>query len=457
MTNVHDKIGLSVSMLSKWFDTMQISKGAYGGPIVHWWLCSFIYCGPGANWTYEGLIEAYLELHRKTRNEVWLKHAMHAGNYLASVQMPDGTYKNSFFEINPLYGSSSVHEAGVDLGLLSLAFYLEGIGENIRARKYLDVAMKNAEMSLYQRLWDPIIKTFRSTDDRLVRSTYVINIMATVAQVFLKLYSYTKKAKYLELVSSTLFFILRYQRTNPNSVLFGSFPQGLHNGDAFALYSARIASFLIDVYETLGEEKALEAAEFCGTFLRSLEQKDGGFACFVDRGGTIHNYPKLIGGVAETTRALLRLKNRSAHHSDFEEKTHIEWLLKFQDSIGGFRTGEGFHYNVERNDYKDLFHVCGWNDKVFRLLASLFRGHALKDEKISQMEEICWIGQAKALFTENENDVIIQDRDGKIIYRWLKGDNLAFVDNNYLEYFLRMSPAQSTAKSAIRSTVGVFL
>lgn len=453
----NEKIGLSLSVLSDWFDSMRISRGAYGGPVIHWWLCSFIYCGAGANWTYEGLIEAYLELHRKTRNDLWLKRASEAAKYLLSLQMFDGTYRNSFFELNPLQGSSSVHEAGVDLGLISLASYLESIGAH--GKKYLDAARKNAEGSLFQRLWDSTAGAFRSADDTSLKSSYVFNIMATVAQVFLRLCQNDKEAKYQELVSSTLSYILRYQRKKQRDTLFGSFPQGLHDDNAYALYNARILTFLLDAYKILGDKKALDAAELCGLFLRKLERKEGGFSFFVDREGKIYDYPNLVGGVAEVVRALLELKNFSTEHSSFDEKPHIQWLLRFQDSIGGFRTGFGFNYNVEKTDYKDVFHICGWNDKIFRLLASLFRGHTLKERKGTEMKETCWIGKTEAIFIENDKQVIIREpcRDEKIIYKWNKGENLGFVDDQYLKYFVRITPAYSilgyNMRNIIKSTV----
>lgn len=423
---------------------MRIGIGAYGGPVVHWWLCSFIYCGAGANWTYEGLIEAYLELHKKTRNELWLKRASEAAEYLLSLQTPNGTYKNSFFEHNPLHGSSSVHEGGADLVLLYLASYLENIGEP--GRKYLDAALKNAEGSLFQRLWDPTLGTFKSTDDTLLKSSYVFNMMATVAQVFLWLFQNTQKEKYRKLALSTLSYILRFQRKKSHDeVLVGSFPQGLHDDNAYAFYNARILTFLLDAYKILGEEKALEAAELCGTFLSKLEKTNGGFSFFVDRGGKIYDHPNLVGGVAEVVRAFLELRNLSPKHSSFDEKPHIQWLLRFQDSIGGFRTGVGFHYDAEKVDYKDVFHVCGWNDKIFRLLALLFNGHDLKEEKRIEMNEACWIGKTAAIFTENDKQVTIKEpsENGRIIYKWNKGDNLAFIDDKYLKYFVRIAPAQS--------------
>jgi len=459
LSDPNEKIGLSLSALSDWFDTMRIRRGAYGGPVIHWWLCSFIYCGAGANWTYEGLIEAYLELHRKTRNDLWLKRASEAAEYLLSLQMPDGTYRNSFFELNPLQGSSSVHEASADLGLISLASYLESIGDH--GGKYLDATLKNAERSLFQRLWDPTVGTFRSTDNILIKSSYVFNMMATVAQVFLRLYQSTQEAKYRKLVSSALSYILRYQRKSPHEILLGSFPQGLRDENAYALYNARILTFLLDAHKILGDEKALRAADLCGLFLKKLGRKGGGFAFFANREGKIYDYPNLVGGMAEVTRALLELRNFSTEHSSFDEKPHVQWLLGFQDSIGGFRTGAGFHYDVKKTDYKDVFHVCGWNDKIFRLLASLFQGHTLKEKIGTEMKETCWIEKTRATFIENDKQVIIQDpsEDQKIIYRWNKGENLGFVDDEYLKYFVRIAPAQSilgyNISDMIRSTVRV--
>ncbi len=30
--------------------------GGYGGPVVHWWRDSLLFCGPGFDWRYEGVI-----------------------------------------------------------------------------------------------------------------------------------------------------------------------------------------------------------------------------------------------------------------------------------------------------------------------------------------------------------------------------------------------------------------
>lgn len=451
MAILDDKLGPSLSMLSSWIETMQILPGAYGGPVVHWWLCSFIYCGSGVNWTYEGLLEGFIELHKKTKDDVWLKRAIEAANYIREAQMPDGTYKNSFFESNPAYGSSSVHEASVDLGMISLASHLEEIGED--GGKFIDSVVRNAEMSLFQRLWNPSLGTFRSTGNSMIKSSYVFNAMATVAQVFLRLYSIKGETKYRELVSSTLSFILRYQRKTPNDPVLGSFPQGLHDSTAYTLYNARILTFLNEAYKTFGEQSTLVAAQHCGDFLRRLEHNEGGFSFFADAKGRICNRPNLIGGVAEAVRALRELQHLSSQLSSFDENPHIEWLLRFQDPVGGFRTGFGFHYDAAKNDFKDLFHVCGWNDKVFRLLSSVFQGGTLRSNAVATMKEPCWIGNTRTYFIEDEHEISIQDDKEKKLYMWKKGENLSYVDNHYLKYFARICPAQSISGYDVRATL----
>lgn len=159
----------------------------------------------------------------------------------------------------------------------------------------------------------------------------------------------------------------------------------------------------------------------------------------------------MIGGVAEAVRVLLELKYVSSQHSSFDETPHIEWLLKFQDPVGGFRTGFGFHYDVTKNDYKDLFHVCGWNDKVFRLLSLVFQEGTLRSNIATSMKEPCWIGNTKAFFIEDDNEIVIQDGKERNLYVWKKGENLSYVDSHYLKYFARIGPAQSISGYDVRA------
>jgi len=152
---------------------------------------------------------------------------------------------------------------------------------------------------------------------------------------------------------------------------------------------------------------------------------------------------------------LSELGNFSTAQPSFDEKKHIEWLLGLQDSVGGFRTGVGFHYDPKKTDYKDVFHVCGWNDKIFRLLASLFHGQTLPQKPGAETKETCWIGKTKASFVENKKQVIIQEpyENGRIIYKWNKGENLGFVDDQYLPHFVRISPAQSFLSHSISDMI----
>ena len=436
---MQDKLETSLSILIKWFDTMRAAPGAYAGPIVHWWQCSFLYCGPGVNWTYEGLLESFAELYKKTKYEYFIQRAVEAGSFILKSRLPSGLYENSFFELNPLTDTSSVHEAGVALGLISIGTTLDSIG--LKGKPWINAARNHAEEILYQLLWDPTVKTFRSGYGNIVRGGYILNIMATISQVFLKLYHFLRKQSYKEAVLHVLQFILKYQRRSGNDLLDGSFPQGLHDLNAYSLYNARVVNFLLDVYEYLEEDRALEAAEGCGNFLLRLEDEDGGFALLADRKGRIYRRPKLIGGCSEVIRALIRLKSYSSDFKNFDEWKHINWLLKFQDSIGGFRTFKGLHSDESKVDYKEVFHVCGWNDKILRLLSLIYEGSSIQlQQEIQETHIECWLGNKKSFFIENEKEVMIKDLTENIIYRWTKGENLADVNSKYLNFFTRPTP-----------------
>ena len=45
-----------VARLDRWLQTMR-GPGGCAGPISHWWESSFVYCGPMADWRYEGIVQ----------------------------------------------------------------------------------------------------------------------------------------------------------------------------------------------------------------------------------------------------------------------------------------------------------------------------------------------------------------------------------------------------------------
>ena len=103
-----DAIVSAILGLDRWFDSLRVEwpTPGYGGPVVHWWNHCLGYQGTGLDWRYEGIIAGYLALWERTDQRVWLDKAVRAGKDLVNGQLPDGSFRNSRFELNPGIGGT---------------------------------------------------------------------------------------------------------------------------------------------------------------------------------------------------------------------------------------------------------------------------------------------------------------------------------------------------------------
>ncbi|HET8669242.1 MAG TPA: hypothetical protein VFM05_01070, partial [Candidatus Saccharimonadales bacterium] len=78
----------TIYRLDAWLQTMRDERG-YSGPVTHWWQSCLLYCGPMADWRYEGLICGYLNLYSISSQQQWLDRAITAGEDLLQAQLPN--------------------------------------------------------------------------------------------------------------------------------------------------------------------------------------------------------------------------------------------------------------------------------------------------------------------------------------------------------------------------------
>src|SRR5262245_24561526 len=126
--------------------------GGYSGPISHWWESSLLYCGPMADWRYEGIICGYINLYRSTCQPVWLDRARQAGDDLVAAQLPSGKFRNSAFQQGPMEAGTP-HEAAVDVGLLELAQLLRELGDETW-HSYFEARQRNILAYILGELWN---------------------------------------------------------------------------------------------------------------------------------------------------------------------------------------------------------------------------------------------------------------------------------------------------------------
>jgi len=439
MTINNDLISISVSNLDAWFDTMRNERG-YCGPVSHWWQNCLLYTDVGFDWRYEGIIIGYLNLYEKTRDRTWLKKAKRAGHDLVRGQLENGNFRNSSFEQNPKIGGTP-HEAAVDIGLLRLAKVLKENGDG-EWKTFLASASKNIKECYIGKLWDEGEKTFRDT---VFHRSFVPNKNATLSEALFLLAELTNKEEYIDKYAiPTVDNIVKYQILDKKSLFYGAIYQMSIKTDKnveftpkfFPFYVARCIPALVEAYKLTGEESYIASANIATKFIIK-NQLDGGFTQVVYGNGRIARYPQWIAGIGDILRAV---KLMESYGLKFQLDRSIRHMLSGQDECGGIRAAYGFAVQTSSQEYdglpdfRDILHVCGWNDKAFRFLTEILPVDSeISEPTIDETASKCVLKGQKCMFMENKKEVELKNINTKrIIYKWKKGEPWAQMDIRYL-------------------------
>jgi hypothetical protein len=424
--------GRAVGRMIRWLDTMR-GPGGFGGPVVHWWRDCLLFCGPGLDWRYEGLIDGFLTLLDRTGQMVWLERAEAAGLDLVRGQRLDGSFRDSAFELNPGNGGTP-HEAAADIGLLLLSRCMRG-RDLPGWQRYLDAARKNLLDFYVARLWSPTERRFR---ERPTHPSFVPNKSATLVEALCLLSAVTGRDEYVHrYVRPTADAILAHQVTSDGRGLAGAIAQNSVDGEIvekyFPYYNARCVPGLLAAYEWLGDERYLDGALRAMAFVFRWRDSDGGFAQVIYRDGRVNRYPRWIAAVGDVLRAAGLLQR---HGFDVDLEPTRRWLDAGQLPSGAFKAADGFASRVSQAakpgppDVRDLLPVVGWNDKALRYLAGLADSETIDDvmagTTVVPAETACrWKGRPA---TYREDGRLVEVRvQGVPGYRWHKGEPWAYV------------------------------
>jgi hypothetical protein len=422
-------IDLAVARLSGWLDRMRTDRG-FGGPVVHWWRHSLLYCGPGLDWRYEGIIAGYLSLFRVTDDESWLEKAIRASDDLVRGQRPDGLYRNSAFELNPSVGGTP-HEAAADIGLLLLACELRSRGL-CSWQRYLTAAEANLRLGYIGRLWSEADQCFR---DHPATPSFVPNKAATLIEALCLLAELTQNDELLErYVRPTADAIVAHQVRQRGSTLDGAIAQNTDGSKRvekyFPYYNARCVPGLLAAYERLGDGRYADAAVDAMKFVTRWQETDGAFPQVIHADLTVNRFPRWVAGIADVVRAADLLRPLGLNESC---DPAMRWLLDGQLVNGSFMSARGFRSQISQRPHRglpdahDVMPVVGWNDKVFRLLAARASGR-LPDvgEPPTLITPCLWNGRAATLRDDSE-ELSVSSLSGQTLYRWQRTSDWADV------------------------------
>jgi hypothetical protein len=413
------EVGRAVARLDAWFDTMRAPDG-YGGPISHWWESSLLYCGPMADWRYEGLIGGYVELHRATRAARWLERAVRAGDDLLRAQTPTGNFRASAFQQGPMEGGTP-HEAAVDVGLFDLAARLRDTGDD-RWHAYFAAGARNVERYLIGQLWDG--HGFR---DQPWNEVMVANKNATTieALVLFEALSGRDMTRYLDGAAEIIRLAVEPTGPRAGSTVHGG--TGRHRL-AVGIYTARSMCALLRLHERRPDDRLLELVGNAIGFLVGLIDADG---CHFGRyrDGRPIASPRLVAGSGDVLRLLAwAARYGLSQPGDVARLTAI--LVQAQTGSGSLPTAIGMdsrgssRRHVGRPDLRDVLPVVGWCDKAFRALCLVAADAPIEADPVpvGRTDVDCaWHGRP-GMFSEDATRLqLVDGRSGRLIYRWWKG------------------------------------
>lgn len=434
--------GLALARLEAWLETVR-DAGGYAGPVAHWWQQSLLYCGPGLDWRYQGIIEGYLSLWRGTGENSWLAKACRAGDDLRVRQLDNGHYPASAFEINPASGGTP-HEAACDGALLQLALTLRQSGQP-GWEVYQAAAERNLKSYYTGMLWDASAKSFR---DNPTQASFVPNKAATVCEALFGLAELTGQAEWVERYAlPNLDRIIEHQAGPEQGRLAGAVAQNSFGEKRiekyFPVYNARCVPALLLGYRWSGQERYLEAARRVLQFITAWVYPDGSLPTVVYPNGSVNRYPGWIAALADV---LLAARLLGSYGVGANLTATEAYLLAGQDASGAFQTGRGFQaQSAWRNkkslpawpDLRDVLHVTGWCDKVFRYLAARFEGETLPVAASLPFEVECIFQGRRWRLVETPQALQIFGSDKKLAYLWRKGQGQKWAETENSRFWLR--------------------
>jgi hypothetical protein len=362
----NDTIEAAVGRLEGWLATMGGPDGYYG-PVVGLRGVSMAWCGIGHDWRWEGLLDGWTTLHRRTQDAVYLERMDAALNALKSAQLANGTFCNSYFENNPFEGGMP-YEPALMAAVVRTLQYMKEI-----AHPWPDGTAEMVERFVEQRLikelWNKVLKTFNNW----MQSDFERYSPPAVAAIVETLYGYAKLTASSERLAP-------YLEGAANSLLASQFRDGSRAGalplsnqegsDVSPCMAARALPAFALMQQHTGDVRFAAAGDALACFVSNSLLPDGGISYMAYARRPPRTAPLFVGATADTLRSL----ERAGRVDAAVMRTQLTWLLSHQTASGAFDTAVGFddgRGGRRQPDWRDVIPVCGWADKVYGLLAGL--------------------------------------------------------------------------------------
>jgi hypothetical protein len=404
--NSTSQINSALSALEEWITSIHSQEG-YHGPAIGFKGHSIGFCGAGFDWRYEGLIDGWIALHQQTHRDEYLDRIEQAIKELASAQLRNGSFRNSYFEENPFEGGMPYEPATV--AALCRARTL--LASTQRSTTTVDrIIERFLERRCIRELWCKTEQTFNNWMQSDF-DNWMAAAVAPIAEILLFYANETQNEAYTtHYAAGAIQSILALQQAN-NLIAVSQYKKKL----IIPLLTARCLPALVQFGEQTNDTSYTKRAE---AIFQALEEtaSDLGYPTFCSPDHPASYTPSFTGATA----GILNACARAGFHSS---RLHplMDQILKRQNKAGGFETavGFGYHKTADQQDWRDVIPCIGWNDKIYHLLARHSDGGLSRAETSAVVKHV-FIRKQTGIYTEDAKHIQIEDHKGRLVYEWIK-------------------------------------
>ena len=406
----------ALARLDAWLASM--GSPVPGGPVVGLRGVSMSFAGPGYDWRLEALLDAWGVLYARTGDARFLDRIEAALLALAAMQLPNGAFRNSWFEFNPFEGGMPHEPAAVAAGLRARRV-LAAAGRPDPA-EFSNAAARFVDRRMMSELWNRSLRTFNDW----LQSDFETFSPASVAACVEVLIEWSAAgqaeacAPYLEGAGVCL---RSAQRTG--GALDGAYAGSSRGGESANPYlAARVLPALASLHRHTGDARFRAAADRLDAFLRGAERPDGGwpFLVHAQRGPTVG--PVLLGAAAGIEACRAR-----AGYPEVSNPRTMALVMESQGASGGFATALGFPGgDPARPDWRDVVPVAAWNALLLHRLALAADRAPTSAPAPGDVRRDIRVGGRPATWTETAEGFRIaagsgDGGDDALLYAWDRG------------------------------------
>ena len=438
MTIDKQTISEALSKQISWLQTWKTKAGAYNGYVVHRFDLKRMFKIHDTPWSQGPIINGYLNLYQKTKDDIWLQEAIQAADLQCKRLHKTGKYIYAGFEDDRF--SSLVHNSLANCALLDLAKVLIDENDDEKAWEYLKIVKENIDRYIIGVLWDGDFGAFKFSEIDYYTSDvirFVANMNSVTVESLIKLSSLTGETKYQNYAIRVGEWMLTEQIKSSDLKSGGISYSNISPGYSVSIYTALAMRGLDDLYYLTKDQRYSEMMKNAANHLLNLIDPETKlfYHCILNE--ELLKYPQFVAGTGMILKALEDAERLTGDKVNYQDVLNV--ILKKQLPNGGFSNFIGYRYkNGDRNEvWEDEVPIMGWNAHIFEFLTRLIQN----DFSYRPEFKTNYIATKNYYYVEGKRSVLILGINplrSLILYFAVKKINVAivYISVNQLEKLL---------------------